>query len=135
MATAVPVPPLYIGFAFPFQKGPTGFPASSTDNDLIQQALVQLVMTGRGERIMRPDVGSNAYGFVFGNTGAPLQTIIQAEIRNVITKYEPRVILQGVNVVYNNATGQSPSTVTITIDYIVVINQTAQQVIITLGGT
>jgi phage baseplate assembly protein W len=127
-------PPLYIGFAFPFQKGPTGFPAVSTDNDLVQQALIQLVLTGRGERIMRPDVGSNAYGFVFGNIGGPLQLLIQSEIRSVITKYEPRVILQAVNVVFNAATSLNPSTVVITIDYIVVINQTAQQVVITIGG-
>jgi phage baseplate assembly protein W len=131
MATAAS--PLYIGFAFPFQKGPTGFPASATDNDLIQQALIQLVLTGRGERVMRPDVGSSAYNFVFGNTGAPLEMVIQSEIRNVITKYEPRVILQGVNVVFNRSTSQNPSTVVITINYVVVINNTSQQVIITIG--
>ena len=125
---------LYVGFAFPFQKGPTGFPAQATDNDLIQQSLIQLVLTGRGERIMRPDVGSNAYGFVFENNEAPLQVLIQQEVRNVITKYEPRVILQAVSVVLNDATGDTPSLITITINYIVVITQQTDQVNITIGG-
>jgi len=125
---------LYVGFAFPFQKGPTGFPAQATDNDLIQQSLIQLVLTGRGERIMRPDVGSNAYGFVFENNEAPLQVLIQQEVRNVITKYEPRVILQAVSVVINDATGDTPSLITITINYIVVITQQTDQVNITIGG-
>ena len=132
--TTVVTPPLYIGFAFPFQKGSTGFPAQATDNNLIQQALVQLVMTGRGERVMRPDVGSGAYGFVFASTGAALATLLQQEIRNVITKYEPRVVLQNVRVVTNDATQMNPSTVVVTITYIVVLNQTQQQVQITMGG-
>jgi phage baseplate assembly protein W len=125
---------LYLGFRFPFQKGPTGFPAQATDNDLIQQALVQLVMTGRGERVMLPDFGSNAYGFVFESTGATLAALLQTEIRNVITKYEPRVILQNVQVVFNDATALTPSLVTVTINYIVVLNQSAQSVTITMGG-
>jgi len=133
-ATTAPNPPLYIGFQFPFQKGPTGFPAQATDNDLIQQALVQLIMTGRGERIMRPEVGSNAFGFVFESTGATLATLLQTEIRNVITKYEPRVILQNVQVQVNAATSLSPSLVIVTIYYIVVINQSSQSVQITMGG-
>jgi phage baseplate assembly protein W len=124
----------YIGFNFPFSKGPTGFPASATDNDLIQQALIQLIMTGRGERIMRSDYGSNAYGFIFENTGAPTQMLIQTEIRNVIAKYEPRVLLQNVQVVVNNSTGLQPTLVTITINYIVLINSTNQQLNLTIGG-
>jgi uncharacterized protein len=125
---------LYLGFQFPFQKGPTGFPAQAVDNALIQQSLVQLVMTGRGERVMRPLVGSNAYGFVFESTGATLVALLQTEIRNVITKYEPRVVLQNVQVAINDATGMKPSTVIVTINYIVVINQSAQQVTITMAG-
>ncbi len=125
---------LYIGFAFPFQKGTTGFPAQATDNDLIQQALVQLIMTGRGERIMRPDVGSNAYGFIFQSVGAPMVTLIQTEVRNVITKYEPRVVLQSVQVTTNNSAGSAPSQVTVTIKYVVVINGQNQTLSITMGG-
>lgn len=83
---------------------------------------------------MRPDFGSNAYGFIFENTGAPLQSIIQQEVRNVVAKYEPRVILQSVNVTVNDATGMKPSLVTITINYIVVITLQTQQVTITIGG-
>ena len=126
---------LYQGFMFPFQKGPTGFPASASDDELIQQSLIQLVMTGRGERVMRPQVGSNAYAFVFENTGAPLQMLIQTEVRNVIAKYEPRVILQNVQVDINDSTGMQPSLVTVTIFYIVVLTQTAQSVSITMGGS
>jgi phage baseplate assembly protein W len=125
---------LYLGFAFPFQKGPTGFPAQASDNDLIQQSLVQLVMTGRGERIMRPDVGSNAYKFIFESTDLPLQNLIQTEVGNVIRKYEPRVILRGVEVTVNDATQQHPSLVTITINYIVVVTQVTDQVNITIAG-
>jgi len=83
---------------------------------------------------MRPEVGSNAFGFVFESTGATLATLLQTEIRNVITKYEPRVILQNVQVQVNAATSLSPSLVIVTIYYIVVINQSSQSVQITMGG-
>jgi phage baseplate assembly protein W len=128
------VPTQYVGFAFPFQKGATGFPASASNNDLIQQALVQLVLTGRGERVMRPDVGSGAYSFVFQSTGAALQALIQRDVRNVIAKYEPRVIVQEVRVTTNDATLSHPTMVAITIKYIVVITQQTQSVTITMNG-
>jgi phage baseplate assembly protein W len=127
---------LYVGFSFPFRKAPTSFPAAATDNDLIKQSLIQLILTGRGERVMRPTVGSGAYSFVFEPNTAPLTMLMQTEIRNVITKWEPRVLLQSVDVQRGNPSDNvnGPATVTVTINYIVVATSQAQQLSITFGG-
>lgn len=125
---------LYVGIAFPFQVGPTGFPAPASDNDLIKQALIQLILTGRGERVMRPAYGSGAFSFVFESNEAPLTAYIAQEVRNVIGKFEPRVILQNVDVVKNDSSGLHPSLVVITINYVVIVTGQTQQVTITIGG-
>lgn len=84
-------PVVYRGIKFPFQKGDTSFPAAATDEELIQDSLLQLVMTMNGERIMRPDVGTNALTFIFENNDVVLSNLLRAEIHGVVAKYEPRV--------------------------------------------
>jgi hypothetical protein len=121
----------YKGMAFPFQKSSQAFPAPVTDNDLIKQSLVQIILTGRGERIMRPEFGSNAYAFVFENNNLVLQETIRAEVMSAIARFEPRAIVRSVDI------DRSDSEVTITITYIVVATRQEQSVAINMpiGGS
>jgi phage baseplate assembly protein W len=116
----------YRGIAFPFQKSATSLPAAVTDDDLIKQSLVQIVLTGRGERIMRPDFGSNAYAFVFENNDMVLQETIRTEVMSAIAKYETRAIVRGVDVT------RSETEVVVTINYVVVATRQEQTVAITM---
>lgn len=126
---------LFVGFAFPFRKGPTSFPESATDDVLIKQALTQLILTGRGERLMRPDVGSGAFKYVFEDNGDVLAQLIQTEIQQVVGKYEPRVALTGVDVQKGDPnTDNGDASVIITINYIVLATTTAGTLTITLSG-
>lgn len=128
---------LFLGIAFPFKQGKTSFPEAASDNDLIKQSLVQLILTGRGERLMRPDVGSGAYSFIFESNDLILQQAIQTEVSTVIRKYEPRVILQGVEVVRGDQSNPDTSPlVTVTIKYIVITTQEAQtlEISFSVGG-
>lgn len=85
---------------------------------------------------MRPSVGSGAYSFVFEPNELPLVTLMQNEISNVISKWEPRVLLQGVDVQRGNSTDNvnGPATVTVTINYFVIATSQAQQLTVTFGG-
>lgn len=106
-------PVVYRGIKFPFQKGTMSFPKASTGDDLIQDSLIQLFFTTPGERVMRPDFGSNALSFVFENNDEMLASLLKAEIQGVISKYEPRVALSDILI------EQQDSTVTVTVVYVV----------------
>lgn len=102
-----------LGISFPFRKGATGFPEPTTDDDLIRDSLIQLVLTGTGERLMRPQVGTNARRFVFEPNNDLLSSLIQTEITSAVERFEPRVTLLAVDSLRNE------SSVSVTITYIV----------------
>jgi len=106
-------PIIYNGIKYPFQKGRTSLPASVTDDELIKDSLLQLILTMSGERVMRPEFGSNAPSFVFENNGEVLGNLLRSEIQGLVAKYEPRIQVMDVR------SEQRRSEVIITIVYIV----------------
>lgn len=114
-----------LGIAFPFQKGEQSDPLPSTDNQSIKESLVQLVMTAKGERVMRPNLGSDAYSYVFESQGGALDTLIRTDIARTIATYEKRVRVTSIDI-------QRPQEnhVLITINYIVVATKEADSVTI-----
>jgi len=119
---------IFKGIAFPFQFSAQAFPAPVTDNDLIKQSLVQIIMTSRSERVMRPDFGSDAYSYVFEPLDVNLSALIRNTISKAIGKYEPRVQLQTVTAERNE------TLVTITVTYTVISTQQNQSLTLTLGS-
>lgn len=91
----------YMGMGFPFRATGTEFPASATDNELVQASIAQLLMTQRGERVMRPDTGSAIYSLLFENDSELLDELIRTEVLNTIGRYEPRVIITSVDIKRN----------------------------------
>lgn len=110
--------PSFLGIAFPFQVGSTAFPAPVYDADLIKQSIIQILLTTPGERVFRPDFGSNIQAVVFENTGSALVQMVRATVLSAITKWEPRVIIQAIEV------NTVDTTVYVDIDF--VINYTSQ---------
>lgn len=78
------------GISFPFRKGDTSFPAASTDDDVIADNIRRILLTRRGERVMRPDEGSSMYRFAFENVGTLLRAQVNREVRRSIANGEPR---------------------------------------------
>jgi hypothetical protein len=127
--------PQFIGFSFPFRKGSTSFPEVATDDALIKQSLVQLILTGRGERVMRPDVGSGAFRFIFEDNDDFLLTVIQTEVNQVVSKYEPRVSLISVDVTKGDPdTDTGANSVIVTLRYIVLATVTAGTLTMSLSS-
>lgn len=105
------------GISFPFKAGTATFPEQSTDNDLIKQSIIRIIMTSKKERIMRPTFGSGVMARVFDNNDALTASLLQAEVYSAIGRFEPRALVRGVDI------EQSDSTMLITIRYIVVATQ------------
>jgi phage baseplate assembly protein W len=110
----------FLGIKFPFQKGPNSLPDYAIDAADIQQSVIRCVMVMRGERVMRPDVGSDAMKFVFENNNDLLSALIQAEVLTSISKYEPRVQVRSVNV--QRLTQAIGSSIVTTITYVILAN-------------
>lgn len=71
------------------------------DNNSIKQALKLLLFTNIGERLFQPDVGSKIYGLLFEPIDPITTEVLKRSIENTIETYEPRVLLEGVDVVPN----------------------------------
>lgn len=122
------MPFVYKGIGFPFRRGATEFPQSASDATLIKESLVQLVMTGQGERVMRPQFGTRVLAYVFDNTDIEMEMSIRREIASVIAKNEPRVRTQGISLVFTD------TTVDVLIEYLVVATNENQTLTLTLGA-
>lgn len=89
----------YSDFTRSFAKTPVGNQLSRVINDdSIQQALKNLILTNLGERLFQPFIGSNVLSSLFEN--GTLESFAQIEffIQNTIDNNEPRVNLIDVNV-------------------------------------
>ena len=85
-------------FAFPFRVGELSFPKSATDTDAIKASVIQIVTTMRGERVMRPDFGCNAFSYVFENNSQEFRVNAEREIRQSLSKWERRIRVDSVNI-------------------------------------
>ncbi len=103
----------YKGIAFPFRKSSSSFPAIATDDALIRDSIMQIMATQKQERVMRPDFGANVFRFVFANNDDFLVDLISTETRTALTRFEPRIIIQDVQI------QQSDNQIISTISYVI----------------
>jgi len=97
----------------------TGDVAKKVGDDAIIQSIVTLLLSGKYERLMQPNIYSNLKRNLFEPLDSITASSLKNEVESVIGKYEPRVSLTEVNVTpdYDN----NGYTVTITF---FIVNQT-----------
>jgi len=117
---------MYRGIQFPFECGETSFPKESTDSDLIKESLIQIILTQRGERVMRSDFGCDTLSIVFENNDLALENRIRTDVLTAIGKWEPRVIVRQVAVTRKEAE------VVIDIVYVVIATRQDQRLQISI---
>jgi uncharacterized protein len=87
------------GWAYPVTFDPVkGTVAESEYEADIRQAIIIILSTSRGERVMRPDFGCGIYDLVFDVVDTALLTRIDSEVRESMIKFEARIELTGVDV-------------------------------------
>ncbi|MDD4802457.1 MAG: GPW/gp25 family protein [Syntrophomonas sp.] len=80
------------GWKFPVQvDSVTGRIMMSDGEEDIAEAIRIILMTFKGERVMRPDFGSRLNDFVFGLTDPTTLGVLESDLRNAIMAWEPRV--------------------------------------------
>ena len=75
-----------------------GFLTSNENLGSIKDGLVQLLLTTRGARVMRPDYGTDLRISVFQPFDASLKRNLEGQIISTIKKYEPRVIVKSLTI-------------------------------------
>ena len=80
-----------------FKKHPvTGDVVVSKDASAIKQAIVNLLLTNKGEKLFDPEYGSDIRSYLFEPLDYATANQVQSNIRYTIAKWEPRI---GVNVI------------------------------------
>ena len=90
----------WIGLNPPFLRR-NRFMDTQTDDRLIKNDLMQLLLTSPGERVFRPTFGTPIRRFVFENTTPEALLELRAGIISSIEKFETRVSVKTLDIVDN----------------------------------
>lgn len=80
------------GLKFPLQVDPsTGMLAMSDQEEDIREAIGIILRTVQGERVMRPEFGSNIIDYVFAPASGSLRQSLAREVWEQLMYQEPRI--------------------------------------------
>lgn len=80
------------GLKFPLQVDPkTGKIAMVDQEEDIREAIGIILRTGQGERVMRPEFGSNTMDYAFASISSSMTNSISRELRQILLEQEPRI--------------------------------------------
>ena len=94
--------------------GPNGRIELIRDADAIRQALMLLLSTRPGERIMRPDYGCDLASLVFSPNDFTSAGIAMHLVGRAVERFEPRVVILGIDA---GPAPHAPDRLQITLDY------------------
>ena len=86
------------GWKFPIEVTAAGDIAMSQYEDDIRESVRVILLTAKGERVMRPDFGAGLQQFVFETINSTAIGSLQSAIQNALIEWEPRIQLLAVNV-------------------------------------
>ena len=84
------------GWTFPVEPDASGSLGYIADEQKIQQAILVILGTAQGERVMRPEFGSRLRDLVFAPLTSSTKTLVAGTITDALVKWEPRVDVLGV---------------------------------------
>jgi phage baseplate assembly protein W len=93
-----PAPFLGAGLAFPLQLDPTGRLLLNDLDTHVRQSIQLILDTAQGERVMRPDFGAGLRELVFAPVSAATLALVEHEVRDALTRYEPRIDILAIDV-------------------------------------
>lgn len=80
------------GFAFPVEIDEvTGRFRMSSEEENIRQSIELILMTGRGERVMKPEFGCGLKQYIYETMDYGTITEIEREVRDALIRWEPRI--------------------------------------------
>lgn len=102
------------GIAFPFHVDGQGHLAMNSLEDQVRQSILLILLTAKGERMMRPDFGAGLQPLVFSPLTATTAALAEHEVKDALIRFEPRIEVLDVTA---NPDPKNPSTLLIHITY------------------
>ncbi len=65
--------------------------AVSRGEEKIAQSIRFLLATAKGERVMRPELGSGVHDLVFAPGNSQTETLVAHQVRETLVNHEPRI--------------------------------------------
>ena len=82
-----------IGVSLPF-SGKAVFNSTYQSKDAIKANLINLLLTGTGERFLNPFLGTGLRSFLFENINEETTRRIKSDVSTVIGNYFPRIVIR-----------------------------------------
>jgi phage baseplate assembly protein W len=120
------------GWAWPIQIDGTNLTLAKNSVEDIKKNLKLLFNTQPGERVMRPDFGCDLNQYMFENYSEGLISEIESTIRGSISRYEPRVLIDAIDIVVKTSI---PITLDIHLNYHIVGSAELQAISGSIGGS
>lgn len=76
----------------------TGDVSLKRDDQAVKQSVLNILLTGKGEKPFEPNFGSNIRSLLFENFDPIVGALMDEEIRRVLRNYEPRIIVEDIDV-------------------------------------
>ena len=89
---------LGVGWAFPVRRDESGDVALARHEESVRQAIWIVLGTAKGERVMRPGFGCGIHELVFAVDDAGTVGRVADEVREALTRWEPRIDILDVQV-------------------------------------
>ena len=106
------------GWFFPPQfENLSGTVLLVSDQTDIEQSLNILLSTSLGERVMQPDYGCNLANYLFEPLSSTTIGFIKNLVSNAILYYEPRIVVEDLQVTADDSTDLFEGRFTITVTY------------------
>lgn len=105
---------LGIGLGFPLAIDDRGAITLVEHEQDIRQAIIIILGTNPGERVMRPDFGAGLKALVFEPVNTTTMALVQQRVEQALVSWEPRIDLEQVLVTSDT---RLPNRLLISIDY------------------
>ena len=84
------------GWRFPPQLGPNGRMSLVGGDTEIEQAILIILRTAPGQRVMRPEFGCDLYDLVFMPNNSDTAARVKRAVRRALGMWEPRITVRDV---------------------------------------
>tara|TARA_R110000765_G_scaffold181112_1_gene287084 strand:+ start:221 stop:637 length:417 start_codon:yes stop_codon:yes gene_type:complete len=110
--------PSFFGLAFPVERGLGGFFTKTDGAQTTMSGLKQLILTSKGERVMRPNFGTSLRESVFENMTPSKISNLKQELMSAVNKYHPEVDILKLDLSWDPRTqSSSRNTLLVTLNF------------------